>query len=1133
MRNMKLPPLRIPVNLAICLHAVAAVATAAQTDIPGPERSGRFGQTVVVLPNGNFVVRDPEYDAPGPVENVGAIYLFSAEGNLISRLTGSTKDDMIGGGLFGVTVLPNGHFLVASPNWDRGGVTNAGAVTWVNGLTGLDGVVSESNSLVGSRVEDVVGGSRPGILSQTGNVVVFTQFWDNGAAVDAGALTWINGDTGISGPVSSANSIVGSTSGDFSSSRLSSNGTDFLLVCPAWDRGGIQNAGAAIRGSGTTGTSGVISPANALVGSSRNDAVGITGTVVLPNGHFVLRSSEWNSGAITQAGAVTWISSTAGLTGPVGPGNSLVGTTQFDNIGSTAVTVVGDSNYVVVSRNFDDGPRANVGAVTWRSGASGTSGTVSSGNSLIGSQASDSIGSGRIVPLTNGNYVVWSPNWKNGTAASAGAATWCRGSEPTTGVVTPANSLVGSSSSDSFGDGVIALANGNYVVSWRGWDAGGLIDAGAVTWGSGVAGVKGAISTANSLTGDGANTQVGLCTPLANGHYVVVSTGWSRGGMSNLGAVTWCDGSKTTSAVVSEANSLVGSTAEDRIGTGKVLALSDGNYVVASPDWDREGTANAGAVTWCDGSGSTTGTILPANSLVGTSPQDRISASGLIELEGGSYIVTSPDWRNGSAQGAGAVTQCSRGGTTTGPVSPSNSLVGSRPGDAVGTVGFSSGVMLLGNGNYIVRSPRWDHGSKVDAGALTWCDGSGQAVGELSVTNSLVGIEANYLLGGADFNVKIWPDGNYSVRANRSSTLGDGKRGISGVVSPTNSVVSEIATTSANAMVVDYDPTLERLLVGRQAENIVSFLTSGPALQVEDSSGGILASGGILPDFGTVNRGSAGPPVFINLRNTGSSSLTGVRVTVPAGSNHSINFSGPSSIAPGEIIAFSVVFAPVEVGASQTVLSIASDLTPGNPFQLVLTGSGTVPRIETVDTPSINRQTGLVELSVKVSNLTAISLEGFRLVVGGLPAGITLVDATSPGSGDSPTVDVVSRIDGMASLTIKLQFHSRNRSLDGFVPVLSYEPLSPAPDLGSDGSGISVDRVARIPAGLLLEFTAVAGRWYLVEYSHDSIAWKRTLAPIQAGANRVQWIDHGPPQTESPPAAQASRFYRVREITAP
>jgi hypothetical protein len=1130
---MNLPPRRFLAYFAVTLRLVEPVATAAQIDIPGPERSGLFGQTVVVLPNGNFVVRDSEYDAPGPIENVGAIYLYSAEGKLISRLTGSTKDDLIGGTLGGITVLPSGNFLVLSPNWDRGGVTNAGAVTWVNGLTGLDGVVSESNSLVGSRVEDRVGGSRPEILSKTGNAVILTQFWDNGAVADAGALTWINGDTGISGPVSSVNSIVGSTSGDFSSSRLSSNGTDFLLVCPAWDRGSTQNAGAAIRGSGTTGTSGVISQSNALVGTTRNDAVGITGTIVLPNGHFVLRSSEWNSGAITQAGAVTWISSTAGLTGPVGSGNSLVGTTQFDNIGSTAVTVVGDSNYVVVSRNFDDGPRSNVGAVTWRRGSSGTSGAVSSANSLIGSQASDSIGSGRIVPLTNGNYVVWSPNWRNVTAASAGAATWCRGSEPTTGVVTPSNSLVGTSPSDSFGDGVIALANGNYVVSWRGWDAGGLIDAGAVTWGSGATGVKGAVSTANSLTGDRANTLVGICTPLANGHYVVVSAGWSRGGMSNLGAVTWCDGTKATSAIVSDANSLVGSTAEDRIGSGQVLALSDGNYVVASPDWDREGTANAGAVTWCNGSGSTTGTILPANSLVGTSPQDRISASGLIELEGGSYIVSSPDWRNGSAQGAGAVTQCSSGGTTTGQVSPSNSLVGSLPGDAVGTVGFSSGVMLLGNGNYIVRSPRWDHGSKADAGALTWCDGNDPVVGELSVANSLVGIVTNYQLGFSNFNVTVRPDGSYSVLGNRSATLGDGSRGISGVISPLNSVVSGIATTSANSMTVDYDPNLKRLLVGRQAENIVSFWTSGPSLQVENSTGGILASGGVLPDFGTVNRGSAGLPVFINLRNTGSANLTGVRVTVPAGSNHSINFSGPSSIAPGEMIAFSVVFSPVEEGATQTILSIASDVAPGNPFQLVLTGNGTAPRVETVGTPVINRQTGLWELTVKVSNLTAIPLEGFRLTVGGLTEGISLKDATLSGSGGLPTVDVVTVIAGMASTSIKLQFHSRTRSLDGFTPVINFEPLPPNLDLGSDGSGFSVDRIVRIPAGIMLEFTAVAGRWYIVEYSNNSIEWKRTLAPIQAAANRVQWIDHGPPQTDSLPADQRSRFYRVREISAP
>jgi hypothetical protein len=37
---------------------------------------------------------------------------------------------------------------------------------------------------------------------------------------------------------------------------------------------------------------------------------------------------------------------------------------------------------------------------------------------------------------------------------------------------------------------------------------------------------------------------------------------------------------------------------------------------------------------------------------------------------------------------------------------------------------------------------------------------------------------------------------------------------------------------------------------------------------------------------------------------------------------------------------------------------------------------------------------------------------------------------------------------------------------------------------------------------------------------------------ITAPANRVQWIDAGPPKTDSNPAQQTARYYRVILLTA-
>src|SRR5258707_13107402 len=110
--------------------------------------------------------------------------------------------------------------------------------------------------------------------------------------------------------------------------------------------------------------------------------------------------------------------------------------------------------------------------------------------------------------------------------------------------------MVGTNSGD-VGGAVAPLSNGNYVVDSPFWN--GL--RGAVTWGNGSTGITGTISDANSLVGSNAYDVVGeSVTPLSNGNYLVVSSGWNGG----RGAVTWCNGSTGIKGMVSDGTSLVG-----------------------------------------------------------------------------------------------------------------------------------------------------------------------------------------------------------------------------------------------------------------------------------------------------------------------------------------------------------------------------------------------------------------------------------------------------------------------------------------------------------------------------------------------------------------------------------------------
>ncbi|QDU29983.1 Cohesin domain protein [Anatilimnocola aggregata] len=708
---------------------------------PNPSLGNQFGHSVVPLTNGNVVITAPLDDAGGV--NAGAVYLFNGTtGALISTLRGSSNLDNVG--LNGVIPLANGNFVVSSANWHLGGSAGpaVGAVTWGSGTTGVEGVVSAGNSLIGSTDGDGLGAPSSVVALPSGNYVVTSSGWDNGLLTDVGAVTWVDGTVGLQGTVSAANSLIGTTAND----RVGRNGIqvlssgNFVVVSPQWNNGSATAAGAVTWVSGTVGLIGSVSTVNSLVGARTDDSVGNFGISKLSNGNFVVVSPDWDNGTTLDAGAATWASGTAPTTGIVSVANSLIGSTASDRIGRSGVVALTNGNYVVTSPDWDRGGIVNAGATTWGNGNTGTSGIISIANSLVGERAEDMVGLNQVVPLANGNYVVTSALWDNGAIGNAGAATWGSGTAGVTGFIGSTNSLVGTSANDTVGSsGVKALANGNYVVPSPSWDQGLLTDIGAVTWGNGSTGLSGEVSVANSLTGSQIGDSIGLAiTPLANGNYVVSSQAWDFGAIANVGAVTWRDGSTPTSGTVNELNSLIGSSSGDLVGSvGSVRVLSNGNYVVTTSSWNHGAVSDVGAVTWGSGLGGVAGAISPANSLIGSTASDMVGSNGIVELASGNYLIRSANWDNGSAANAGAVTYASSTGSITGVVSAANSLVGSTASDLFG----SEVIRTFSNGNFVIVSSRYDLPGIVDAGSVTWGDGSSGIVGTVSTNaeQSVVG----------------------------------------------------------------------------------------------------------------------------------------------------------------------------------------------------------------------------------------------------------------------------------------------------------------------------------------------------------------------------------------------------------
>ncbi|HLJ46478.1 MAG TPA: BACON domain-containing carbohydrate-binding protein [Bryobacteraceae bacterium] len=785
----------VPSGLGITLLLAVSAASAATLQLANPSNdpSSRFGAEVRTLANGNFVVSDPVLTVNG-VQAAGAVYLFNGStGALISTLTGTAANEAVGGG--GIGVLTNGNFVVFS-NYGAVDATHPGySSTFVNGTTGLNGVVSINNSLVqipasggSTAVPCLVGqpalpaGSCESILN---NILTINP---SSSPLSANGSPW---DLGLPYLTNESFTFVGLPTGNY------------LILSP-----GTGAGGAVTFGNGTTGVKGVISASNSLVGIPgdllgggdrlyparmgpsvystllpywapifQNATTGnlaqvltpmaiLSGVTIFPNGDYIVVSEI--SDTLTFGSGMTGVSGTdpgatsfpiasvtpltngnyvlAGSGGPV----TLINGTTFSTIStlttsSASVTALTNGNYVVTTPTFG----GSLGAATLVNGATGLSAALSASNSLVGAAPGDMVGSGGVIALPNGNYVVLSPAFDG----NIGAATFGNGTTGITGVVSASNSLVGAGAGDKIGSsfsGSAVLTNNDYVVSSPLFSGG----KGAITWCNGNVGTVGTVTAANSLVGAaiGDSAGSGGIFPLSNGNFVVSSPAFGGG----VGAATWGSGSVGIAGVISAANSLVGSTSMDQVGATAV-ALTNGNYVVVSPHWSNGATMNAGAVTFGNGTSGVKGTVSSANSLVGTHTNDNVglgfnslnasatfvpsqmcpsgSCGSVVPLANGNYVVTT----SGFNGGIGAVTFGNGVTGTSGAVSASNSLLGSAAGDRVG----AGGVLALPSGNYVAMSPLWSSGT----GASTFGNGNTGTMGTVSSSNSLVGAAPGDFVG--------------------------------------------------------------------------------------------------------------------------------------------------------------------------------------------------------------------------------------------------------------------------------------------------------------------------------------------------------------------------------------------------
>jgi plastocyanin len=185
--------------------------------------------------------------------------------------------------------------------------------------------------------------------------------------------------------------------------------------------------------------------------------------------------------------------------------------------------------------------------------------------------------------------------------------------------------------------------------------------------------------------------------------------------------------------------------------------------------------------------------------------------------------------------------------------------------------------------------------------------------------------------------------------------------------------------------------------------------------------------------------------------------------------------------------------------------------------------------VQLVSGIAFNRQTGLFEQSVSVNNPNESAVAGVRLAVLGLPADVKLYDASGSTNG-TPFVEYKQALNAGASVDFRLEYYRSNR-LDFISTNFVTTAVTPVTPVAPIGSVVQLDRTPFLFNGsLVIEFASVPGKTYVVEYSPDMQVWSISLPPIVATGTRVQWIDTGPPKTDSAPGASGQRFYRVVQL---
>lgn len=588
------------------------------------------------------------------------------------------------------TVLANGNILVQNQNADSAGATDAGEVVLMDGFGNVLG------SITGSATNQRLGAFS--FFNAAGGLLILDRNAPNGAALQAGAVHLFDDDTG---------QVIGTTLGGsagelFGSSLIGTFGSNFMFRSTSADIAGIgADVGLVSLISGTTGLE-----IGRTIGQSAGELFGSSVTNLGTS--LLVRSTTADVGALTDAGSVSFVSTTTGtLLGKVDgqSANEFFGS-SFSNLGGTIQ---------VRSADADVGGLVDAGSVVLISSTTGAElGRVQ------GAAAGDRFGlTVDLFGVPTGTFLIRSNTADVGGFTDNGTAVLV---SRTTGLEIGRTS--GLRDGDGLGGFFPILDGANYFLQVPDADIGANTDAGSMVLVNGTTGTR--IGSADGTSPSEFFSQNGIELFGPANNIIVISELADTGGGANAGSVVSVD--RTTGAITGRVD---GTSANEQLGSFGLVSRSNGNYLIPSPLFDTGGgIVDVGSVILADGN---TGNLL--GRFDGDTAGERFGEDRLdFSLANDDILVMAP----AHTSGAGIIAQLASVETTPGVILR-GAFQGAATGDAIGSI-FPT---FLSTGNYVIADPGFNAGD----GVVVIIDD----VTGAPVSGATVGTTAEGLGGDMDF----------------------------------------------------------------------------------------------------------------------------------------------------------------------------------------------------------------------------------------------------------------------------------------------------------------------------------------------------------------------------------------------